>query len=438
MKVVIIGGGAAGMSCASRIKALRPEFQVSVFEGTSFVSHAPCGIPYVIEGLSEIRNLVYYPPSVFVEERGIDLYLNSEVVEVEEGELRYRKGERERKAEWDVLVFATGSLPRIPPIEGIDLEGVFSISHPKDAETFLKSVEKAEKIVIVGLGYLGVEMAEALSMRGKKVTVLEMLDHPLPNFDREIAEVLREEMEKKVELRLSEKLHAFEGKERVEKVVSENDEFEADLVLLATGVKPNVELASTFVKLGVTGAIEVDEHMRTSVENVYAVGDCAETWHLITKRRVWIPLAPYANKMGYVAGINICGGDLKFPGVLGTQIIKFYDLQIGRTGLNEKEAEKSGFRVKSTFIISRSRPKYYPGGREIYLKLICDEETKKLLGAQIAGYESVLARVNAVAIALQSGFSVRDLFFSDIPYAPPLSTVWDPLIIASRRLGIER
>jgi len=439
MRVAIIGGGAAGMSCASRIKALAPDVQVSVFERTSLVSHAPCGIPYVVEGFSDVSKLVHYPPSFFIERRGIDLHLNSEVVEVEEGVLRYREENSEKKFEWDVLVFSTGALPRVPEIEGIELEGVLTVSHPADTPKILREVERAEKLVIVGAGYMGVEMTEALVPRGKRVTIIEMLDRPLPNFSREISEVLRKEMESRVDLRFNESVQAIEGDERVRRVVGEKGEYETDAAIIATGVKPNVELASQLdVKLGVTGAIEVDERMRTSAENVYAAGDCAETWNLITGEKTWVPLATYANKMGYVAGVNIAGGSLSFPGILGTQITKFFDLQIARTGLSEGEAENLGFKPESSFISAKTKPKYYPDTQEIHVKLLCDGESRRLLGAEIAGYDSVFARICSAALAIQAGFRVEDLFFSEIPYAPPFSTVWDPLIVAARKLGIRK
>ncbi|RLI77046.1 CoA-disulfide reductase, partial [Archaeoglobales archaeon] len=188
------------------------------------------------------------------------------------------------------------------------------------------------------------------------------------------------------------------------------------------------------VKVGKTGAIETDSRMRTNLENVFAVGDCAECRHMITGKNVWIPLAPGANKMGYVAGINIAGGDIEFPGVLGTQITKFFDLEIAGTGLNEKQAREAGFEPKSTFIKALTKVHYYPGGKETRLKVIIDSKTKRVLGAQIVGYEAVFARVNTMAAAIQAGFTTKDLFFADLAYAPPFAPTWEPLIVAARVL----
>ncbi len=435
MKVAIIGGGAAGMSAASRVKALKPEWEVSVFEATSFVSHAPCGIPYAIEFDFGSEELMYYKPEVFVKERGIDLHLNTKVIEVDYGKLRVKENGKEKTYEWDKLLIATGASPKVPKIEGVDLENVFTVDLPPDADRIRKAAKEAENVVIIGAGYIGVEMAEAFSAINKKVTVIEFLDRPLATFDREISNIVREEMEKKVELKLEESVEAIEGKDKVEKVVTDKGEYKADLVVLATGVKPNVELAKQLgVELGETGAIKTNAKMETNVENVYAAGDCAETINLVTKKPAWIPLAPAGNKMGYVAGVNMAGGNIEFPGVVGTQITKFYDLQIGKTGLTEEEAKKEGFNVKSAFIQANTKVHYYPGAKKTFIKAIKDADTNRILGAQVAGYEMVTMRINVFATAIQAGFTTKDLFFADLAYAPPFTPIWDPVIVSARVL----
>ncbi len=435
MKVAIIGGGAAGMSAASRVKALKPEWEVSVFEATSFVSHAPCGIPYAIEFDFESEELMYYKPEVFVKERGIDLHLNARVIEVDYGKLRVEENGKEKTYEWDKLLIATGASPKVPKIEGVDLENVFTVDLPPDTDRIRKAAKEAENVVIIGAGYIGVEMAEAFSAINKKVTVIEFLDRPLATFDREISNIVREEMEKKVELKLEESVEAIEGKDKVEKVVTDKGEYKADLVILATGVKPNVELAKQLgVELGETGAIKTNAKMETNVENVYAAGDCAETINLVTKKPAWIPLAPAGNKMGYVAGVNMAGGNIEFPGVVGTQITKFYDLQIGKTGLTEEEAKKEGFNVKSAFIQANTKVHYYPGAKKTFIKAIKDADTNRILGAQVAGYEMVTMRINVFATAIQAGFTTKDLFFADLAYAPPFTPIWDPVIVSARVL----
>jgi CoA-disulfide reductase len=435
MKVVVIGGGAGGMSAASRVKALKPEWDIKVFEATSFVSHAPCGIPYVVEGLSESsKDLMYYPPEFFREKRGIDLHLNAKVVEAGDGYIRVEENGEERNYEWDKLVIATGALPKIPPIEGIELNNVFTVHHPSEADVIKRAAMKSENIVVIGAGYVGLEMAEAFAANNKKVTVIEFLDQPLPNLDKEAAEIVKGEMEKRVNLRLGESVKAIEGDDSVKKVITDREEYEADFVLIATGVKANTEIAEQIgCKIGETGAIWTDSRMQTSVENVYAVGDCAETRHMITGKRVWIPLAPPGNKMGYVAGVNVAGGDLEFPGVLGTQLTKFFDFEIGMTGLTEKAAVNEGFEVKSVFVNAKTRVHYYPGAKDTWLKVVAEKDTKRILGAQILGAE-VAMRVNIFAAMIQAGFTTKDVFFADLGYAPPFTPIWDPIIVAARVL----
>ena len=435
--VVIIGGGAAGMSAASRVKKLRPEWDVKVFEATEWVSHAPCGVPYVVEGISPKEKLMHYPPEVFIKKRGIDLHMRAEVVEVEQGSVRVRESDGERVYEWDYLVFANGASPQVPAIEGCHLEGVFTADLPPDAVAITEYMERydVKDVVVIGTGYIALEMAEAFVERGKNVTLIGRSERILrKTFDREITDIVEEKLKENLNLRLQELTIRFEGEERVEKVITDAGEYRADLVVVATGIKPNTELARELgVRIGETGAIWTNERMQTSVENVYAAGDVAETKHIITGRRVWIPLAPAGNKMGYVAGSNIAGREIHFPGVLGTSITKFLDLEIGKTGLTESEAIKEGYDVRTAFIKAKTRPHYYPGGRDIWLKGVVDNETNRLLGVQAVGAE-ILPRIDSAAVMLTAGFTTKDAFFTDLAYAPPFAPVWDPLIVLARVL----
>ena len=436
MKIAVIGGGAAGMSASSRVRRLKPDWTVSVFEATEYVSHAPCGIPYVIEGLAESSmDLMYYSPDVFIKKRGIDLHMNAEVVEAGDGYLRVREKGTEKKYEWDKLLIATGASPKRLQVDGSDLDNVFTADLPPDADTIKSVAKRIESAVIIGAGYISVEMAEALSKLNKKVTIIGHHEYPLPKFDKEIGNIIKKEMDRKVDFRPSEETIALEGKDKVKRVITNKAEYDADMAIVAIGVRPNVELAKQLgCRIGETEAVWTDNKMQTSIENVYAAGDCAEVTHILTKKRVWVPLAPSGNKMGYTAGVNICGGDLKFPGVLGTQITKFYDLEIARTGLTEKQAKKEGFDTISAFIEGDTKVHYYPGSRKTFLKVIADKATKKLLGAQVAGHETVIMRVNTIAAALQAEFTTKDLFFADLAYAPPFAPIWDPLIVSARVL----
>ena len=436
-RVVIIGGGAAGMSAASRVKKLKPGWDVKVFEATEWVSHAPCGIPYVVEGISPMEKLMHYPPEVFIKKRGIDLHLNAEVIEVEQGKVGVREKDGEKSYEWDYLVFANGASPRVPAVEGIDLKGVFKADLPPDAVAIREYMERmgVKDAVIIGGGYIGVEMAEAFSAQGRRVTLIERGERVMKRaFDKEITDVLEEEMRKRINLRTEEILMRIEGEKGVEKVVTDAGEYKADIVILATGIKPNVELAKRIgIRIGETGAIWTNERMQTSVENVYAAGDVAETRHMITGRHVWIPLAPAGNKMGYVVGSNIAGKEIHFLGVLGTSVTKFFDVEIGKTGLTEVEAIKEGYDVRTAFIKASTRPHYYLGARSIWLKGVIDNETNKLLGVQAVGAE-ILPRIDTAAAMLTAGFTTKDAFFTDLAYAPPFAPVWDPLIVLTRVL----
>ncbi|NJE26154.1 CoA-disulfide reductase [Thermococcus sp. MV5] len=436
-RVVIIGAGAAGMSTASRIKRLKPNWDVKVFERTEWVSHAPCGVPYVVEGISPQEKLMHYPPEFFIKKRGIDLHLNAEVIEVEQGMVKVREKDTEKNYEWDYLVFANGASPHNLNIDGINLQGVFTADLPPDAVAIREYMEKSDvrNVVVIGTGYIALEMAEAFVVQGKNVTLIGRSERVLrKTFDKDITNIVEQKLREHINLRLGEQTLRIEGKEKVEKVITDVAEYKADLVIIATGIKPNIELAKQLgVRIGETGAIWTNERIQTSVENVYAAGDVAETKHLITGRRVWVPLAPPGNKMGYVAGSNIAGVDITFPGVLGTAITKFMDLEIGKTGLTEQEALKEGYDVKTAFIEARTKPHYYPGGKKIWLKAIADKESGKLLGLQAVGAE-ILPRIDAFAIALQAGFATKDLFFADLAYAPPFAPVWDPLVVLARVL----
>ncbi len=435
MKVAIIGGGAAGMAAASRVKALRPNWDVMVFEKSGFVSHAPCGIPFYVGGaVDHFEELCAYDVQYFRVERGIDVHTNSRVVSVDEGSITVEEGKnggKEVTYEWDKLLFATGSRAQKLNVAGEELEGVLCVNDIENAQKVKVRAIEAENVVIVGSGYIGVEMADAISRLGKKVTVIEVRERPLPEYDAEIAAIIKSEMEKVVELKLSERVVAFEGKERVEKVVTNKDEYRCDLAIVAVGVLPNTEIASGFVELGKGSAIKTNSRMETSRENVYAAGDCAESINVVTGKEDWIPLAAPANKMGYVAGVNIAGLEMHYPGSLKSQLTSFGDLEIGKAGLSENEAIKEGYEVVSAFITSRTSARYLPGGL-IHLKVVADRNGR-LLGVQAAG-KDVAMRIYAASALLYNGCEVKDLFFTDFPYYPPISRVWDPLVVAARNL----
>ncbi|MEM0276631.1 FAD-dependent oxidoreductase [Pyrobaculum sp.] len=443
VRVVVIGGGAAGASAAARARRLDPNAEVILIERGSMITHAPCGMPYAIGGIVKSHEeLQTYTPEEFEKERNIKVLIRTEVVDIDTDKktVTVRRGGAQETIIWDKLVIATGAKPLVPRIAGVELKGILTMRHPDDVPTIKGHLEKAKTVAVVGGGYIGVEMAEVLLELGKKVLLFEQFDQVLLGaLDADVAALVAEEMRAKgVELHLGEKVVEFRGAEHVNKVVTEKGEYQVDEVVLAVGVRPDVDLAvRAGAKLGETGAVYVNEYMETTVPDVYAAGDVAEKVHRVTGRRVWIPLAPTANKEGQVAGGNaVRGRVLKFPGVVGTAVTKFYNLYIARTGLSEKEANALGLKAQSALIKARTKAHYMPGAETVHVKLIAEESTGRLLGGQIVGKSPVVAAyADILAVAVQSGYAVSDLFFSDIGYMPDTAPVWHPLIVAARVLS---
>ncbi|AAL64145.1 NADH oxidase (nox) [Pyrobaculum aerophilum str. IM2] len=443
VRVVVVGGGAAGASAAARARRLDPSAEVLLIERGSMITHAPCGMPYAIGGIVKSHEeLMTYTPEEFEKERNIKVMINTEVVDVDADKkvVVVKKGGSEEKIPWDKLVIATGAKPLVPRIPGVELKGILTMRHPDEVPHLKGHIDKAKTVAIVGGGYIGVEMAEVLLELGKRFLLFEMFDQVLPAaLDPDVAGIVAEEMKTRgVELHLGEKVVEFRGVEHVNKVVTEKGEYQVDEVILAVGVRPDVDLAvRAGAKLGETGAVYVNEYMETTVPDVYAAGDVAEKVHRVTGRRVWIPLAPTANKEGQVAGGNaVRNRILKFPGVVGTAVTKFYNLYIARTGLSEKDAAQLGFKTQSALIKARTKAHYMPGAETVHVKLIAEESTGRILGGQIVGKSPVVASyADILAVAVQSGYTVSDLFFSDIGYMPDTAPVWHPLIVAARVLS---
>ncbi|MCD6473342.1 MAG: FAD-dependent oxidoreductase [Thermoplasmata archaeon] len=432
MKLVVIGGSAAGMAAAAKAKRAG-EAEVIVFERSKYVSYAPCGIPYYFEGLvKSIDSLVYYTADYFREKRGIDVRTERTVIEIDESHVvAIDKNGREEREEYDRLMLATGGKAFKPDIEGIDLNGIHTIRLLEDGEKLYKEAKKAEKIGIVGAGYIGIEMAEAFIKMGKKVSVFEMMPHVMPGMDEEMARIIENEMiSKGVDLHLNEPVIAFQGKDRVEKIVTEKGEYNVDIALLSIGVKPNVDFAKKLgLKLGKTGAIKTNEYMESSRPGIYAAGDNVETKNIVTGKETYAPLAPAANKMGRVAGENAVAGNRKiFPGVVGTAITKFFDLHIGKTGLSLKEAGNEGVAAD---IEHGTRSHYYPGNKKINVRLVASKDSHRIIGGQIVGREGVVGRINTLAAIITAKMKAEELAMLDMAYAPPFAPVWDALIVAA-------
>jgi len=443
-KLVVIGGDAAGMSAASKVRRVQKEWDIVVFERGRYTSYAACGMPYYIAGKVESADdLIARKPEEFREKQNIDVRTLHEVVEIDPGTKRVRVRNLEKETEfwerYDDLLIATGASPIRPEVEGIDTEGIFGLSTLQSGLNVFDYMRdhRLKKAVIVGGGYIGIEMAEALLERNMKVSLLDMAPEVMNTMDPDMGKLISKYMrEISVDLYLNEKLDHFESKMgKVTGIVTDKRTLDADLVILGMGTRPNTSLAlKAGIALGAKDAIRINKKMETSVANIWAAGDCAESFHLVSKQQVNIALGTVANKHGLIAGENISGGSAEFPGVVGTAITKINDLEISRTGLNEKELKDLGIPYKTSTIISKTLPGYYPGAAEITVKLLVEKESGRMLGGQVVGKEGASKRIDTLATAITARMTVQDLAFLDLSYAPPFSPVWDPLQIAARGL----
>ncbi|MEA3223263.1 MAG: FAD-dependent oxidoreductase [Thermodesulfobacteriota bacterium] len=440
-RLVVIGGVAAGLSAASAAKRLKgSSMDVSVFEKSGYISYGACSEPYFISGmLTTPEDLIEITPEEFEKKRSIPIYRKHEVVNIDYQDgyvdvLDLINGKLSRHA-FDYLMIATGAKGKNLGVPGEDLEGVNTLRTVEDAIRIQKSAVSGKEAVICGGGYIGLEMAEAFVELGKKVTILKKSSQMLLNFDPEMSEIVEEEVRSKgVVIETGVDILSFEGDGRVERVVTNKGDFKADSVLIAKGAAPNVDLANKIgVKLGETGAIDVDRHQRTSLKRVYSGGDCAEAYHMVLSKPAYIPLGTTANKAGRVAGENIGGLSTEFKGIVGTAVSKIFDLEVARTGLSLKEAGVAGLDAYAINIRHRSRSKHYVGGWPITVQFTTEKKTKRLLGAQMLGREGAALRINVLAAALYSGMTVEDVYRLDLGYAPPFAPAWDPILIAANK-----
>jgi len=439
-KLLVIGGVAAGPKAAAKARRCDPEMEIVLYQEEDDISYAGCGLPYYISGvIKERQELISRTPGQFAQE-GIRILKNRRIekIDVQNHAVSSRKiGSGETFTDhFDRLVLATGAYPIRPQIDGINLSNVFYLRSIFDADAIFEQIrsESIQNVVIAGGGYIGLEMAESLIQLGKYVTIVELAPQILTLFDEDFAGILRQYLEKKgVKIFTSEGIQALRGKEgKVTHVQTVVRELEADAVLMSLGICPQVELAKQAgLKIGETGAIWVDEKMETSAEGVYAAGDCAETIHLITGKRVWIPLGSTANKQGRVVGVNVCGGNATFPGVMGTTVFKTFDFNVAKTGLSMREAEKEGFHPVQAIVRGFDRAHYYPGRKESTLKVIADKETGRILGGQAIGEGPSDKFIDILAMALHAKMSCQQLASVDLAYAPPFSPVLSPIIVAA-------
>ncbi|GAA6762704.1 MULTISPECIES: FAD-dependent oxidoreductase [Thermus] len=438
-RMVVVGGVAGGASAAAKAKRENPDLEVVVYEKSGFVSYGACGLPYVLSGeIPSLAKLIARTPEEF-RKQGVWVHTHHEVVDINPEErvltvFDHREG-RTFQDRYDYLVLATGARPTLPPIPGTEQAGVYTLRSLEDGERLLRALEGARRAAILGAGYIGLEVAEAFRKRGLEVTLLEAKERPLPHWDEEVGALLKGELERHgVEVWTGVRVLALRGSGRVEAVETSEGVVPADLVLIATGVRPNTSLAQAMgVALGPTGAIATDERMRTNLEGVFAAGDVAESFHQVLKRPYWLPLGDVANKHGRTAGSVIAGKEARFHGVVGTAIFKTFGLAVATTGLSLEVALREGYRAKKVFIQSRDGAHYYPGSGPLWVELVYEEGTDRLLGGAVVAHGHGALRVDVLAALLHRGGTLEDLLALDLAYAPPYSPVWDPLLIAAQQ-----
>ena len=436
-RLVVIGGDAAGMSAASGVRRAQPETEVVVLEKGGRTSYAACGIPFFVSGdVDDVESLVARSPEEF-EAQGIRVRMHTEALGIDLDARTVEARDLDSGAVdtigFDRLMLGTGARPTVLPWPGVDLPHV-SVAHTLPDASRLDELATDcgdGRVVVIGGGYIGIEMAEAFLARGAQVTILDIAPTLLRNLDPEMSErVVATARRLGIELHFG--VHVEAITERT--VVAAEMELPADVVVLALGVTPNSELAAAAgLATGVRNAISVDDHQRTSADGVYSAGDCAESLHRVTGKPTWIALGTVANKAGRVAGVNLAGGDAAFSGVLGTAITRLVDTEIARTGLTVAEATEAGFDPVATSIDAKTRAHYYPGAADVTVWLVHDQPTGRLLGGQIVGGAGAGKRIDTIATALWAGLSVEDMVDLDLAYAPPFGPVWDPVNTAARR-----
>jgi NADPH-dependent 2,4-dienoyl-CoA reductase/sulfur reductase-like enzyme len=441
-RLVVIGGDAGGMAAATQARRRQPYLDIVALERGAWTSYSACGIPYLVGGeVAALDDLVVRTPEKHREER-IDVRLRHEAMAIDADartvEVRDHQRQRTFQLGFDLLHVGTGARPTRPDLPGIDGPAIHGVQTLDDAKDLLDHARTSQcrSVVVVGGGYIGLEMAEAFVRWGAKVTLVESGPQLMGTLDPDMAARLVAPIEGLgIDVRLGASVTAFESG-RV--LVEGGSPIDADLVVLGLGVTPNAELAGDAgATLGARGALVVDRRQRTNLDGVYAAGDCSTSHHLVSGREVHIALGTVANKQGRVAGINIGGGYATFPGVVGTAVTRVCEVEVGRTGLSEREIAAAGFEAVSTTIESTARAGYLPDPPSMVVKLHAERGTGRLLGAQIVGGQGSAKRIDTIATALHARMRVDELIDLDLAYAPPMGTTWDPLAVAARNLADE-
>jgi NADPH-dependent 2,4-dienoyl-CoA reductase/sulfur reductase-like enzyme len=445
MHLIVVGGVAAGTKAAARARRVNRDIAITLYQEESEVSYTGCGQPYYLSGLIPNReSLIVRRPSDFIR-NDIEVRVRHRVLDLSTGERTIKVHDLDRDrlevVAYDRLIIATGARAIVPAVPGNKLDGVVTLRTMAELDRFRSALDRLhpKEAVIVGGGYIGLEVAESLHALGMTVTIIERLERLSSKLDPEMSRRVQDYLVGKgLNIVLNDGVAEItETAGRVAAVVTTSGcKLPAQLVVLAVGIRPNVELAKQGgIALGPTGAIAVDSRMETSVKGIFAAGDCVESRHRLTGAPVWGPLGDIANLQGRVAGENAAGGDARFPGILGTAIFKTFDLNVGITGLTESGAREAEFDPITTIITARDKPRYYPGGRDVTLKLVAESASGRLLGAQAIGTGAVDKMIDIAATALLGNLSCRDLEQADLAYAPPFGPALSPIIVAASSLS---
>lgn len=438
--LIVIGGDGAGMGAASQARRANKDLSIAVFEKGEYVSYAACGIPYYLsDEIKDHNSLIAIDVDKFINERRIIISRFSEVTEVSfpDKKIKVRQNGEDKFFIYDRLIIATGASSSVPPIPGIDNENIFilrSLTHGMEIKKYIRE-NKPESVILVGGGFISLELAEAFSKINVKITLLEKMDSIASSMSPEIRNLITESLAGKgVVIKTGININNIVRKDNILTINTDSGEFSSDFIIVSTGVKPNTMLfKDSGIKFLSNGAIIIDEKCRTNLDDVFAAGDCCSVKNLITGTDEYIPMATTANKQGRVAGLQAADVTTEiFKGSAGSQMMRVFGLEVAKTGLNSSDAVKYGIETQDEFLEWKSRPGYFPGSDRIFVKLTIRKDNRKIIGGEIAGSDNAALRINSIAVAITSGMTIEDFAYLDFGYSPPFSPVWDPVIAAAQ------
>ncbi len=440
--LLVIGGVAAGMSAASQARRANREISIGVFEKSNYVSYGACGMPYYISDLiGDHQRLIAIDKDDYISKRQIDIFTNTVALKVDfkEGTVTIQAGSDEELYSYNKLVIATGAKPVVPPIDGIESDNVFVLRNLNDGIAIKEFIQRyyPQSGVLIGGGFIGLEMAESFRELGIESTIIEKMESVAMTMDGEIRDRITEKLrENDVSILTSIDINRISRNGNKLVIHYDDNVLETDLIIVSIGVLPNTDfLRGSELNMNERGAIVVDEKSQTNLKGVYAAGDCATVKHLITGKDVYMPLGSTANKQGRVAGLQAAGIQTEiFKGIVGSQLVKIFDLEVGKTGFTEREAEMNGIRAESSVVTWKDMAGYCPASENIFVKITINSDTREIIGGQLVGKRGAAQRTNVIATAISANMTIDDFAYLDLGYAPPFAPVWDSLLVAAQKL----